>query len=120
MISKELITQALEMYPQYSKDDECTGNIQYRTGTNIIHFEVNSNSMQSTNIYELQHKCKIWAYKNGFILRSEYYPPDSFLFSGGCLLVNISTEESMWFNGTLEPKAIFKACQWVLDNKESK
>ena len=110
-ISKELLSEVLNIEREIE-------HIDFIEKWNTFIYYVDGGAERTINIYELQHKCKIWAYKNGFILRSEYYPPDSFLFSGGCLLVNISTEESMWFNGTLEPKANFTACQWVLDNKD--
>jgi hypothetical protein len=119
MISKELITQVLRGYPKYSEQDECTGNITYKVGSNIIHFEVNSNMMSQYNVYEFAYKCKEWAMSKGFIIITygeAYYNVDVHYKN------NKSQIGRMAFYDTAqeEPEAIFKACQWILDNKEIK
>jgi len=132
IISKELLSAVLNIKGnfRYGFDDISIpelDKVEFNSQTNMVFMSLKPSMLYGTvapvirtnsiNVYELAHKCKEWAYKNGFILRSEYYPPDSFLFSGGCLLINISAEESEWFNGTIEPEAIFEACQWILNNK---
>ena len=72
------------------------------------------------NIYELAHKCKEWAYKKGYILTpwkrdGEWY---------GCEVRDITSEDIVMINGKtytrskLEPEAIFKACQWILEQNK--
>lgn len=97
------------------------------------------------NIYELANKCKEWALSKKFQLHSgihtiarpkeEYYNKKSSDF-------NKCIRESYWFAklkssiyvttklcqhesssdflvyGASEPEAIFKACQWILDNRK--
>ncbi len=65
------------------------------------------------NIYELAHKCKEWAKNKGYLLLSGYDDGKTFY----CTCSNKSSPDS--YSGT-EPEAIFKACQWILDNKETK
>jgi hypothetical protein len=119
MLSKELLSEVLgyEVYDISNYHEQRMADYK----EDFISFKryLNGCRRNPINIHELAHFCKEWAYKNGFILRSEYYPSDSFLFSGGCLLIDISTEESAWFNGTIEPEAVFKACEWILNNKQS-
>lgn len=124
IINKELISVALRMYPQYSSTDECTGNIQYRTGTNVVHFEVNSNSMQQINIYELAHKCKEWALTQECSIESTFrhtiglaWVVYTIKYNGYDRFGNKRehTYKQEFYSDT-EPNSIFVACQWVLDS----
>ena len=64
------------------------------------------------NIYELSHKCKEWAEINhGYILCS--YKCGSV---GNCQIMKLDK----FFIASTEPEAIFKACQYILDNKDQK
>ena len=59
------------------------------------------------NIYELAHKCKEWALTEGFIIYSS------------CKSASIYKDLEYLYgasNEPTEPEAIFKACQWILDN----
>ena len=79
------------------------------------------------NIYELAHKCKEWAYAKGYSISSAYgFGDDEMSFSYASLdkigvgldtgsIENIDVFHSMATRD--EPEAIFKACQWILDNK---
>ena len=77
------------------------------------------------NIYELAHMCKVWATENKYtILTEDMYPNGYFAYV-------LSNKESIENYGYLcehkvikdiphnktEPEAIFKACQWILDNR---
>ena len=64
------------------------------------------------NIYELAHKCKEWAALRQWNLQSAIYMLDSTAY---CELADSSFKEV--FQAETEPAAIFKACQWILDNK---
>lgn len=121
MISKELLSEVLNNKKiLLSKNDLLIEN-------NVLLFDNKCNYLVNINIYELAHKCKEWAFKQGYALT----PMNDFGFG------NKDTDnfKSYWTscyinlrpsNGThlycvemtSEPEAIFKACEWVL--KESK
>lgn len=71
---------------------------------------------EDISIYDMANDFKEWAFSEGYEIHSfkradkcyRAYPIKS--GRGG------STQE---FEGITEPEAMFKACQWVLDNKES-
>lgn len=73
------------------------------------------------NIYELANKCKEWATKHNFHLVSWTISYEAVKNKGYCQTHNTqdSTKENdKPFRESTEIKAIFKACQWILDNKE--
>jgi hypothetical protein len=97
MISKELITQVLNL----KRVDEIY------VEDNLIYFcELN----EGINIYELAYKCKEWAYEFGYQLAS--YP------TGEIYMCRDPHNNNVYVSGSSEPEAIFKACQWILDNKD--
>ena len=123
MISKELLSKVLD------------NEVPYQVKVHKIIIKNNSlnyfyNSKDSggglfeaneyINIYELAHKCKEWAIgEHGLSLHSfpchdDTYTCEIYKFhkSTGYVIVD-------WFNCLSENKAIFKACQWILD-KDSK
>ncbi len=64
------------------------------------------------NIHELAHKCKEWAIKDDYFIDSS--------INGVCAMAIISTKEGQVGRNHImdsEPEAIFKACQWIKDNK---
>ena len=74
------------------------------------------------NIHELAHKCKEWAVYKGYYLDSGFvsnkatpmatiYNPDG---------KENSKEDEIYFESNTEPEAIFKACEWLLKQKDSK
>ena len=83
---------------------------------------------KSINIYELAHKCKEWAWKNEFLIRSRSTFGSGFEF-GYCEIEHIHdgwTDEfftkkllNKYENSITEPEAILKACQWILKNKRN-
>lgn len=103
MISKELLSEVM-------------GQEIRELGTIIIddlsYFSV---FWRAINIYQLAHKCKEWAWDNGYgmnITRSLlhdmygttiFYKNGAFSSSGGL--------------ADTEPEAIFKACDWILKEK---
>lgn len=67
----------------------------------------------SINIHELAHKCKEWAFNEYlFIISSEKHACNWCAFAN-----NEVTKTSKEFYEPSEPEAIFKACQWIKDNK---
>lgn len=101
MISKELLSEILGS-DIYLKQEAYDGYMEY------------------SNIYELAHKCKEWAFNQKLLDRK----PD--IYSG--LWKGISSGRTMYrcilflsikrgkekFEADTEPEAIFKACEWIL------
>ena len=81
------------------------------------------------NIYELAHKCKEWAVNQGYTLISGRYLYNCEIQKSSCIInLNFTylddgefTTDSYSnleeFEADTEPAAIFKACQWIYDNK---
>lgn len=113
MVSKELLSEVLDISLQ---------NIRYSNATNF--YEVFREDLFNwsnggygrwsnleVNTYELAHKCKEWA-------KVQQYPIGS-LVGSQCNIASFPESISgACFYADTEPEAIFKACQWVLDNKE--
>lgn len=74
------------------------------------------------NIYELAHKCKEWAFEKEYTISSEYIPKGDFTSSWAKVHDWLSDDDEYLFkcNGDTEPESIFKACQWILENKENR
>jgi len=70
------------------------------------------------NIYELAHKCKEWVFKtteysfSSGISRTIHAACKNKIGDGVVML------GGKFFFADSEPEAIFKACQWILDNKD--
>ena len=112
MISKELLNEVLGYKASY---------IQI-VGTKLC-FSCHIKGGSNINIYELAHKCKEWAFSYKFdfeIIRIKNVK------NYGKIFVRVHTIHTNQCNGKefypfdREPEAIFKACQWILDNKENK
>lgn len=121
MISKELLSEVLENEVPYQvkvhkiiiKNNSL--NYFYNSKDNRGGlFEAN----EYINIYELANKCKEWATgEHGFSLHSFLCPDDTctceiykFHKSTGYVFVD-------WFNCLSEVEAIFKACEYIMENK---
>lgn len=113
MISRELLsevlgTKTIQMNP-ILENNNMVGYLVYGSQDTIT--QIRSNHKQ-INIYELAHKCKEWALKKGYILHSSL---------STFTVMDKQDGISYYGNGfDNEPEAIFKACQWILDNKEIK
>lgn len=103
IISKELLSVVLNC--NVTEVGELHGS--------ILGFSVDSADVGRINIYELAHKyCKEWA--------------DRTIISGRNDLLNdynnkpFARAETLFHNKTFhadtEPEAVFKACQWILEN----
>lgn len=71
-------------------------------------------------IYHFSNKCKEWAENKGYIIFSK---------NKECLIYSIEevydvieclNQYEDYFEADTECEAIFKACEWILDNKETK
>ena len=72
------------------------------------------------NIYELAHKCKEWALNqdNCFSIVSGKVPNNYFCVVQYSFQWLGKDGYEEYFTEDTEPEAIFKACQWILDNKD--
>ena len=107
-ISKELLSEVLNVNVQTEihEDVLCINNI-------LIYWEFDGyyNECRNINIYELANKCKQWAIKNSYgisVHTSE--------ISGYIVEINCGFDVTDFHNSS-EPEAIFKACQWIMENK---
>ena len=67
----------------------------------------------------LSNKCKEWAYSQGYVLFSKIRVNSSF---ASCYFDTIGKHDyedgyHNDFRAETEPEAIFKACQWIIDNR---
>lgn len=130
-ISKELLNNAL-------KETIVKHNIAFSQVTDSCMIENSSNLMINyktthelflgyiINIHELAHKCKEWAIKQGYSLHSCIHDDGSYeRYYSICDILKPLYDSSCLFDTLLktteantELEAIFKACQWILDNKK--
>lgn len=107
-ISKELLSAVLGYKVEAIVDSPSRGGIHC----------IRLNHRHTTiNIHELAHKCKEWARKEYDIVIGYGKHIDIMLFSKGA---SILTDTALYGHrgSDSEPEAVFKACQWVLDNKD--
>lgn len=73
--------------------------------------EYNDDYSRKINIYELAHKCKEWALKQKYYIKSQVGTEISV---ANIFASNNRCDENITAN--TEPEAIFKACEWILEN----
>lgn len=67
------------------------------------------------DIHTIAHKCKLWALDKDIILSSFYDYYGAFCKISTPSWMN-DIPKPKTFSGSSEPEAIFKACQWILEN----
>ena len=102
MISKELLSEVL-------KEDFSSNKIEFEQADGVDSSRIVIDNWLTINIYELEHRCIEWAFNEGYaclvgvdicyVMRLEGFNIDYF------------TQLSKDFSN------VFKACQWILDNK---
>ena len=99
--SKELISEVL------SKEVEEERFIDSNSLT-----YVNSGIYEDINIYEFAFKCKEWAFDKGYTLTSG----NNHLIFMSCSIRRTLTDDD-WtdFYSDTEPEAIFKACEYIME-----
>lgn len=119
IISKELISEVL------GKEIVDFNMLSHPENRTLLAYKPNSEKVGSIiNIYELAHKCKEWANSCG--IKGKNYQLLTSLFpeylGGAYCEVWSGAHNQMDANllANTEYEAIFKACQWILDNKETK
>ena len=108
IISKELVYEVLGDL----QEDETI--LESRLHLKTLHFKTEYGE-DTINIYELAHKCKQWAYKQGFLIGSNC--------RNGVTVTDINTYTILnHFDVDSEDFIEFeiKACQWLLDNKDKR
>lgn len=79
-----------------------------------LFLEINGDSADNINLYELMNKCKVWAlsYRRGYCIKS-------FIDFDGSWFANISgTIIKHSEKATTEYDAVFNACEWIIDLEE--
>ena len=114
MISKELFSKVIG-----NDIDWCSKH----PSEPVVEFHANNTNTicEHINIYELAHKCKEWAFDIGYSVESakknileDKKMKSKWICCGFTPEYNIMpTSEA-----DTEPEAIFKACQWVLENRK--
>lgn len=112
----ELLNEVLRVNVKEG-DWYCTDviNINYK------YYKDNDRFEQKINVHELAYNCKIWAFTRGYELMSGTIDEGNGELIFECSLYNKSAETKeeyilSTFEGYSEPEAIFKACQWILEN----
>lgn len=120
LISKELLSEVLG-YKIWKILDCNMGTLRYCIYPNKG--DEPSEYMFPINIYELAHKCKEWAIENGFCVMSATFNADeddieeNWIKDVNYAWAELHNEDKL-FRADTEPEAIFKACQWILENKD--
>lgn len=106
MISKELLSKVLgNKVKSIRLVEKYDGKLNKRVNGLHVTFE---GYVENINIHEIAHRCKEWAWQNGYII-SSFPTPAYWRVVVGSRKVFIADNET---------EAIFKACEWIL--KETK
>lgn len=110
MISEELLSEVLELK---------SGNVfikEIETRNNDIEYLCNVGGWNLLNIYELAHKCKEWAFKNHKIIINSRITSKTKLINGYAEIIKNCNYLYGDYEDT-EVEAIFKVCQYIMENK---
>jgi len=116
VISKELLREVLGYKVEYV--EEC----EHRDNIIGIWNNINSTPIKELNIYELAHKCKEWAYKQGYILMSTIRTNSSLAICEFSKSGKHDYEDELYnnFRAHTEHEAVFLACKWILENNTTR
>ena len=123
MVSKELLSEVLGHKEECDTVEITTCYSNMELGIRYTKQTETCKLVDAINIYELSYKCKEWAFKNGYTIESklDFFFPE---YNNGCIARSYvaNKEEGVVLReqSNTEPEAIFKACQWILDNKGMK
>jgi len=122
MISKELLGKVLNV--------KVLGNL--KCPEFVLYFDVDlgtpTTRTMGVNIYELAHKCKEWAFDNHVELstwkttktKDTSYGKAKWETHDFGNTYYVASTGVRYTHGNTEPESIFKICQWILDNKDTK
>jgi len=125
MISKELMSGVLDEDILQVVTDSGVIESNLKRGLSVfdIAYRVYT-TWNYINIHELAHKCKEWALTRGVIVTVSVkaYKPDlsTVIYFAELSTFSVTNKGSIYdkevFSDNSETEAIFKACQWILDN----
>lgn len=129
MISKELFSEVMNIKIEDIVDLKIFGKeLNYYEKCLLLNFccdgrlsKHKDSIYKSVNIYELAHKCKEWAFRQGYELRNGR---NIDVKEELCYFCEYKQERQLdyydgdYFLADNESESIFKACQWILDNKK--
>lgn len=110
MISLRLLSLLLDENINYLSD-ELDGN--------LVPYEIPIDGWVTVNVFELADKAKAW-------INTQGWTPSSTVYRNGkarCVLTEYTTYDDPTkkeFTGDSEPEAVFKACEYLLTQKEQK
>ena len=114
MISKELLSEVL-------KEDLSSNKIEFEQADGVDSSIIVIDNWLTINIYELAHKCKEWAINDDYIIQSEYEGikdnnPYSIIrvYKNGDMVWDNYSYDYAYYD---ELTGIFKACEWIMENK---
>lgn len=113
MISKELLGEVLKADIRKINNSILDGNLYY--------YKTFVKCKSKINIYELAHKCKEWAFRQGYELRNGRSID---VKEELCYFCEYKQERQLdyydrdYFLADNESESIFKACQWILESKK--
>lgn len=119
-MSKELFEQVMDIKLGniYNKEQELIATDKAAMYTDISKEYRIGDSIDIINIHVLAHKCKEWAYKQGYVILSGHSAYGIGVFFCSCKgWLSENYDKRIEINHNTEPEAIFKACQWILENK---
>ena len=120
MISKELYEEVQKDYIDFKNITQDEYIIIFNKEEETVEY-VNKHTWyeaDSISIYKLAHRCKEWALTNKY--KIVIYSDDSSEWYCQVQLVDVDKQPKEWSVAQTEPGSTFKACQWILDNKEIK
>lgn len=127
-ISKELLSEVLDWNNEQKRCYKEHRAVE-KNEISIYFFDADSAGKTGShwwkriNIYELAHKCKEWAFLQGYELRSGR---DIDVKEDLCYFCEYKQERQIdyynrdYFLAKTEVEAIIKSCEWILENKETK
>lgn len=132
MISKELLSEVLGLdvyeddkkFSELLKINSISDNVNYdiRFLKDIENGWTEAIGNRWINTHELAHKCKEWALRNNFCIISATFTSEeddieeNLIKDVNYAWAELHNEDKL-FRADTEPKAIFKACQWILEKQ---
>ena len=123
IISKELLSEVLVEDINDIVNDKTTPKNLFQYEIKKIMLDGSNVAYREINIHELAFKCKEWALRNNFCIISATFTSEeddieeNLIKDVNYAWAELHNEDKL-FRADTEPKAIFKACQWILDNKD--
>ncbi len=98
-------------------------SVEHNNGELVEYYDEDENFgdglwIDDFNIYELAHKCKMWAYSlDEYVVESGLSNGEAYANIYGRYSCSDSEPEETMVEDT-EPEAVFKACEWILREQE--